>query len=88
MKPIECSCLLLAAATLTGALMLGGLSASAHAASPARPAGPSKEALAACEGKKEGDMVQLETAPGKTAKAVCRKQAGKLVAMRTASIGP
>ena len=87
MKPIELSCLLLSGAALSGALLLGGLSASAHAASPSQAA-PVKESVLACQGKKEGDAVQLPVGNGKTAKAVCRKDGGKLVARRTASIGP
>ena len=87
MKPIEFSCLLLSGAAMVGALVLGTMSASAHAASPAKAA-PAKEAIDACQGKKEGDAVQLPVGNGKTAKAVCRKDGGKLVARRTASIGP
>lgn len=87
MKPIELSCLLLSAASLSGALLVGALSTSAHAASPAKASAP-KAAIEACQGKKEGETVQLPTSNGKTAKAVCRKINGKLVAQRTASIGP
>ncbi|MFG5776853.1 hypothetical protein ACFIQF_07230 [Comamonas sp. J-3] len=85
MKPIELSCLLLSGAALSGALLLGGLSASAHAASPSQAAA---DAVAACQGKKEGDTVELKVDQGKTAKAVCRKEKGQLIAKRTASVGP
>ena len=87
MKPLELSCLMLSAAAMSGALLLGSLSTSAHAASPAKAA-PPKAAIEACQGKKEGEAVQLTVADGKTAKAVCRKVNGQLVAQRTASIGP
>lgn len=87
MKPLDLSCLLLSAAAMSGALLLGSLSANAHAASPTKVT-PPKAAIEACQGKKEGDVVQLSTSNGKTAKAVCRKANGQLVAQRTASIGP
>ena len=87
MKPLELSCLMLSAAAMSGALLLGSLSTSAHAASPTKVA-PPKAAIEACQGKKEGDVVQLPTSNGKTAKAVCRKVNGQLAAQRTASVGP
>ena len=62
-------------------------STSAHAAGPTKVA-PPKAAIEACQGKKEGDVVQLPTSNGNAAKAVCRKVNGQLAAQRTASIGP
>ena len=88
MKAIEMSCLLLSGAAMTGALLLGTLWWYAHAAPAAAKTAVPKEAIEACKGKKEGDKVDLPTANGKTAKAICRKTGNQLVAMRTASIGP
>ena len=76
---------LLCSTAVTAALWIA--TAQAYAASPAKPA-PSKQAIEACQGKKEGDVVQLPTSNGKTAKAVCRKVNGQLAAQRTASVGP
>ena len=85
-KAIEFSCLMLSAAAMSGALALGAIS-TAHAASAAAPA-PNKQAIAACQGKKEGDAVQLDIGNGKSANAACRKVNGQLIALRSASIGP
>ena len=87
MKPIEFSCLLLSGVAMVGSLIVGTLSSSAHAASPAK-ATPAKEAIEVCQGKKEGDVVQLPMGNGKTAKAVCRSDGSKLIARRGASVGP
>jgi hypothetical protein len=87
MKPIEFSCLLLSTAAMSGALLLGTLTNNAHAATPS-PVTAAQAAIEACQGKKEGGAVQLPTGNGKTAKAICRKVKGQLVAQRTASIGP
>lgn len=42
---------------------------------------PPREAHIACQGKNEGDSVEVTTPRGNTLKAVCRKLNGELAAM-------
>lgn len=48
---------------------------------PGKPKGPPPEAVEACAGKVEGDVVTVKTPRGDTVTATCRKMQGVLVAL-------
>jgi len=48
---------------------------------PRGPMKPPPEAIAACQGKSEGDAVQFSTSRGDTLKGVCKEFEGVLTAM-------
>ena len=68
---------------ILGFLAVVGAGGWAFAASPASagPPGPPPEAFKACEGKKAGDTVQIQTPRGDTISGTCREMQGQLVAV-------
>lgn len=56
-------------------------SAMAHPSEPGKRHGLPEEAVAACDGRLEGDLVNFETRNGETLEATCKKISGVLAAV-------